>query len=164
MAQDAVLLPGATLGVLGGGQLGRMFVHAAQSLGYRTVVLDPDADSPAGLVAHEHIRADYLDEAALNRLAQACDAITTEFENVPARVYRSCDPSFTTKKPAPKIVRSRLRSVATSEPTFVLMSIDFTPTPSPTCVGFLPPIVADGAAACDVVIDNKSPNVTRLPR
>lgn len=80
-----VLLPGATLGVLGGGQLGRMFVHAAQSLGYRTVVLDPDADSPAGAVAHEHIRADYLDETALARLAQACDAITTEFENVPAR-------------------------------------------------------------------------------
>ena len=80
-----VLLPGATLGVLGGGQLGRMFVHAAQSLGYRTVVLDPDADSPAGAVAHEHIRADYLDEEALAALAAACDAITTEFENVPAR-------------------------------------------------------------------------------
>jgi 5-(carboxyamino)imidazole ribonucleotide synthase len=80
-----ILLPGATLGVLGGGQLGRMFVHAAQSLGYRTVVLDPDADSPAGLVAHEHIRADYLDEAALSRLAAACEAVTTEFENVPAR-------------------------------------------------------------------------------
>ena len=83
-----VLLPGATLGVLGGGQLGRMFVHAAQSLGYRTVVLDPDADSPAGAVAHEHIRADYLDEAALGRLAAACDAITTEFENVPARALQ----------------------------------------------------------------------------
>ena len=80
-----VLLPGATLGVLGGGQLGRMFLHAAQSLGFRTVVLDPDADSPAGAVAHEHIRADYLDEAALAALAAACDAITTEFENVPAR-------------------------------------------------------------------------------
>lgn len=81
---DQILLPGATLGVMGGGQLGRMFVHAAQSLGYRTVVLDPDADSPAGAVAHEHIRADYLDEAGLARLAAACDAITTEFENVPA--------------------------------------------------------------------------------
>ncbi|MCZ8076822.1 MAG: ATP-grasp domain-containing protein, partial [Paucibacter sp.] len=80
------LLPGeATLGVMGGGQLGRMFVHAAQSLGYRTVVLDPDADSPAGLVAHEHIHAGYLDEAGLARLAEAADAITTEFENVPAQ-------------------------------------------------------------------------------
>jgi len=80
------LLPGeATLGVMGGGQLGRMFVHAAQSLGYRTVVLDPDADSPAGLVAHEHIHAGYLDEAGLARLAEVADAITTEFENVPAQ-------------------------------------------------------------------------------
>ena len=75
----------ATLGVLGGGQLGRMFVQAAQTLGYRTVVLDPDADSPAGLVAHQHIRADYLDEQGLAELARICDAITTEFENVPAQ-------------------------------------------------------------------------------
>lgn len=81
------LLPAATttLGVLGGGQLGRMFVHAAQSLGFRTLVLDPDAASPAGLVAHEHLRADYLDESALTRMAAACAAITTEFENVPAQ-------------------------------------------------------------------------------
>lgn len=82
----AVLLPGkATLGVIGGGQLGRMFVQAAQSLGFTTVVLDADADSPAGAVAHRQIRADYLDEAGLAALAEACDAITTEFENVPAR-------------------------------------------------------------------------------
>ncbi len=80
-----VLLPGeATLGVMGGGQLGRMFVQAAQSLGFRTVVLDPDADSPAGAVAHQQIRADYLDPRGLAQLAEACDAITTEFENVPA--------------------------------------------------------------------------------
>lgn len=74
-----------TLGVLGGGQLGRMFVHAAQAMGYRTVVLDPDPDSPAGGVSHEHLQAAYSDEAALDALAQACDAVTTEFENVPAR-------------------------------------------------------------------------------
>ena len=73
-----------TLGVLGGGQLGRMFVHAAQALGYRCVVLDPDAISPAGAVAESHVRADYLDPAGLAQLARDCDAITTEFENVPA--------------------------------------------------------------------------------
>ncbi|HEX4234425.1 MAG TPA: 5-(carboxyamino)imidazole ribonucleotide synthase [Caldimonas sp.] len=78
------IAPGATLGVLGGGQLGRMFVHAAQAMGYRTAVLDPDSSSPAGLVSHEHIRADYLDPAALARLAERCAAVTTEFENVPA--------------------------------------------------------------------------------
>lgn len=79
-----VLLPGATLGVLGGGQLGRMFVHAAQRMGYFTAVLDPDPDSPAGRVSHHHVRADYLDEIALARLSGFADAITTEFENVPA--------------------------------------------------------------------------------
>ena len=78
------ILPGATLGVMGGGQLGRMFVQAAQSLGYFTAVLDADAISPAGLVAHYHIAADYLDEQGLAQLMQRCEAITTEFENVPA--------------------------------------------------------------------------------
>jgi 5-(carboxyamino)imidazole ribonucleotide synthase len=78
------ILPGATLGVMGGGQLGRMFVHAAQRMGYFTAVLDPDAASPAGLVSHRHIRADYLDERGLAELVQASAAITTEFENVPA--------------------------------------------------------------------------------
>ena len=84
MSGAAIVAPGATLGVLGGGQLGRMFVHAAERLGYRTIVLDPDAASPAGLVAHEHLRADYLDAAALDRLAERAAAVTTEFENVPA--------------------------------------------------------------------------------
>ncbi|MBC5782847.1 5-(carboxyamino)imidazole ribonucleotide synthase [Ramlibacter sp. USB13] len=79
-----VLLPGSTLGVMGGGQLGRMFVHAAQRMGYFTAVLDPDADSPAGRVSHHHVQADYLDEIGLARLSGFSDAVTTEFENVPA--------------------------------------------------------------------------------
>jgi len=85
MTGGAFIAPGATLGVMGGGQLARMFVHAAQRLGYTTAVLDPDPSSPAGLVAHHHVRADYLDEAGLDRLAELSAAITTEFENVPAR-------------------------------------------------------------------------------
>ena len=78
------LLPGATLGVLGGGQLGRMWAHTAQRMGYHTAVLDPDAQSPAGLVSHHHIHTDYLDAAGLQQLAAVCQAVTTEFENVPA--------------------------------------------------------------------------------
>lgn len=74
----------ATLGVMGGGQLGRMFVHAAQALGYVTVVLDPDSSSPAGLVSQQHIQSDYLDEQGLEQLIRHCAAVTTEFENVPA--------------------------------------------------------------------------------
>ena len=74
----------ATLGVMGGGQLGRMFVHAAQRLGYFTAVLDPDPHSPAGLVSHHHIQTEYSDAAGLAELAKISAAITTEFENVPA--------------------------------------------------------------------------------
>ena len=87
----AALLPGTgasgqqtTLGVMGGGQLGRMFVQAAQRMGYFTAVLDPDAASPAGLVSHFHIHSGYTDEQGLAQLMQRCAAITTEFENVPA--------------------------------------------------------------------------------
>ena len=72
------------LGVLGGGQLGRMFVHAAQSLGYETVVLDPDRHSPAGRISHHFIEAGYRDPDGLRELAARAQAITTEFENVPA--------------------------------------------------------------------------------
>jgi 5-(carboxyamino)imidazole ribonucleotide synthase len=79
-----MILPGATLGVLGGGQLGRMFTLAAHSMGYRVVVLDPDPHSPAGLIASQHIQAGYTDHAALQMLGDACAAVTTEFENVPA--------------------------------------------------------------------------------
>ncbi|MEJ8821774.1 5-(carboxyamino)imidazole ribonucleotide synthase [Variovorax humicola] len=80
----APILPGATLGVMGGGQLGRMFVHEAQRMGYATAVLDPDPDSPAGRASHHYIHADYTDVDGLARLAGLADAITTEFENVPA--------------------------------------------------------------------------------
>ena len=94
---SAALLPGvlgedgrpATLGVMGGGQLGRMFVQSAQEMGFVTVVLDPDAASPAGAVAHHHIRAGYLDEQGLAQLMQRASAITTEFENVPAAALLS---------------------------------------------------------------------------
>jgi 5-(carboxyamino)imidazole ribonucleotide synthase len=78
------ILPGQTLGILGGGQLGRMFVVAARTLGYRIAVLDPDPASPAGRIADLHIQADYDDARALAQLADTCAAITTEFENVPA--------------------------------------------------------------------------------
>ena len=74
---------------MGGGQLGRMFVHAAQRMGYFTAVLDPEADSPAGRVSHHHICAEYLDPQGLAELAQLSAAVTTEFENVPAQALRT---------------------------------------------------------------------------
>jgi 5-(carboxyamino)imidazole ribonucleotide synthase len=78
-----VILPGATLGVLGGGQLGRMFTMRARDMGYRVIVLEPDASSPAGAVADRHLRAAYDDPAALDTLADLCSAVTIEFENIP---------------------------------------------------------------------------------
>jgi 5-(carboxyamino)imidazole ribonucleotide synthase len=79
-----VILPGATLGVLGGGQLGRMFTLRARVMGYGVLVLDPDPGSPAGQVADCHLRAAYTDNTALDQMAATCAAVTTEFENVPA--------------------------------------------------------------------------------
>jgi 5-(carboxyamino)imidazole ribonucleotide synthase len=81
-----MILPGSTLGMLGGGQLGRMFVSAAIEMGYKVIVLEPDPFSPAGKLADEHIIAAYDDEGALGKLGKSCDVVTTEFENIPAAV------------------------------------------------------------------------------
>ena len=81
---DKLILPPAMLGMLGGGQLGRFFVIAAHEMGYQVTVLDPDENSPAGKIADMHLCAAYDDKVALQLLAKTCQAITTEFENVPA--------------------------------------------------------------------------------
>lgn len=80
----AVIQPPAMLGMLGGGQLGRFFVIAAHEMGYKVTVLDPDKHSPAGSIADVHLCAAFDDAAALQTMAQTCQAISTEFENVPA--------------------------------------------------------------------------------
>ena len=84
-----IILPPAMLGMLGGGQLGRFFVIAAHEMGYRVTVLDPDKSSPAGKIADVHLCAAYDDAAALKTMADTCQAITTEFENVPASTLES---------------------------------------------------------------------------
>ena len=83
-ASSTAISPPAMLGVLGGGQLGRYFVIAARTMGYRTTVLEPDPQAPAGKVADVHIVAAYDDPAALEQLATTCAVVTTEFENAPA--------------------------------------------------------------------------------
>jgi 5-(carboxyamino)imidazole ribonucleotide synthase len=82
------ILPNAMLGILGGGQLGRMFTMSAKAMGYRVTVLDPDPDSPAGSLADVHLQAGYTDAAALETMARTCAAVTTEFENVPAETMQ----------------------------------------------------------------------------
>ena len=100
-----MILPGATLGMLGGGQLGRMFVTAAQTMGYKVIVLEPDVNSPAGIIADQHICAKYTDEDALAQLAQQCDAVTTEFENIPATVLSYLEDK-TVVHPSSKVLAS----------------------------------------------------------
>ncbi|SIQ15873.1 5-(carboxyamino)imidazole ribonucleotide synthase [Rhizobium sp. RU35A] len=73
----------STLGIIGGGQLGRMLAMAAARLNFRTIILEPQSDCPAAQVANRQIVAAYDDRAALDELAAACDVITYEFENVP---------------------------------------------------------------------------------
>ncbi len=80
----APILPGATLGVLGGGQLGRMFSLAARSMGYRVSVFAPEDDTPAGQIAYREVRAPYDDLDAVREFASDVSVVTFEFENVPA--------------------------------------------------------------------------------
>lgn len=79
-----MILPGKTIGVLGGGQLGRMFAQAAQSLGYRVHVYEPQTHCPAGAVANREVNASYDDAEALMEFARGVDVVTYEFENIPA--------------------------------------------------------------------------------
>src|SRR3569833_1498953 len=78
-----MILPGKTNGVLGGGQLGRMFAHAAERLGYRVHIYEPSLNSPAGEVAAVETNAEYTDVEKLTAFAKSCDVVTYEFENIP---------------------------------------------------------------------------------
>lgn len=80
-----MILPGATLGVLGGGQLGRMFAMSARSMGYQVVTWDPDPHCPAKDFSSFHLSAGFEDEDAIRYSLDNIDAVTTEFENVPAK-------------------------------------------------------------------------------
>jgi len=111
-----MILPDSSLGVLGGGQLGRMFTLAAHRMGYRVVVLDPDPHSPAGLIAEQHIKADYRDRAALQMLGDECAAITTEFENIPAESLEFLE-QFVPVRPGTDAVRIAQNRI--EEKTFI---------------------------------------------
>jgi 5-(carboxyamino)imidazole ribonucleotide synthase len=103
MTPDPAITPPAALGILGGGQLGRYFVMAARTMGYRTIVLEPDAHAPAGMVADEHLVAAYDDEEALRHLASTCAVVTTEFENPPSAAMEWLS-DHTAVRPSPAAV------------------------------------------------------------
>ncbi|MFZ4764632.1 MAG: 5-(carboxyamino)imidazole ribonucleotide synthase, partial [Roseimicrobium sp.] len=85
MSPPQPILPGATLGVMGSGQLGRMFAIAARRMGYRVHTFSPDYDTPTGQIADREYSASYDDEAAVREFAQSIQVLTFEFENVPSR-------------------------------------------------------------------------------
>ncbi len=105
-----MIIPEAILGVLGGGQLGRMFCMAARTMGYQVWVLDPDPNSPAGAVANRHLQADYHDHTALDDMGKHCAAVTTEFENVPAETLEFLESRVTVRpgSRAVSIARDRI--------------------------------------------------------
>ena len=85
---SGVLAPGSRIGLMGGGQLGRMFILAARSMGYRVSVFVPEDSSPAGQVADEETTRDYLDEEAVRAFARSVDVLTFEFENIPQQALQ----------------------------------------------------------------------------
>ena len=99
----SVIFPGATLGVLGSGQLGRMFAIAARRLGYRVHVLSPDDDTPTGQVADWEVRADYRDLERVAEFARTVSVVTFEFENVPAETTSVCE-RFAPVRPAGSVL------------------------------------------------------------
>jgi len=110
-----VVLPSATIGILGGGQLGRMTAMAAAALGYRVHVFDPDADAPAAQVAARHTMAAYEDLDAVRTFARAVDVVTFEFENVPAGTAEACEGAAPVR-PSPQVLhvaQHRLREKQT---------------------------------------------------
>ena len=86
-----MILPGAVIGVLGGGQLGRMFAIAARRMGYRVHTLSPDADTPTGQVADVEIIAPYEDLDAVRKFSAAVSVVTFEFENVPSATAEAAE-------------------------------------------------------------------------
>lgn len=145
----------ATLGVMGGGQLGRMFVHAAQQLGYFTTVLDPDPHSPAGYVSHHFIQTAYDDAAGLAQLAAQCDAITTEFENVPAQAL--------TALAATRPVAPGAAAVAIAQDR-IAEKDHFVACAGVSGVSCAPFAVIDSAAAVEAVPDALLPGILKTAR
>jgi len=109
-----ILQPGSTVGVLGSGQLGRMFALAARELGYRIIVYSPDNDSPTGQIADDEFSCQYDDLDRIREFARKVQVITFEFENVPAATTDAAA-EFAPVRPAGEILhitQHRLREKA----------------------------------------------------
>ncbi len=100
-ASPRTISPGSTIGILGGGQLGRMTAIAAANLGYKCEIFEPQKACPASQVANGHIAADYTSESALLKFASKVDVITLEFENVPVKTLQILE-AYKPVRPGPK--------------------------------------------------------------
>src|SRR4051812_40744488 len=94
-----------TIGILGGGQLGRMLTQAAKELNFRVIVMDPGANCPAAQVGAEEITADWYDKKAIRKLAEQCDYLTIEFEHLDTEVLDELEKSGKKVNPKPQTVR-----------------------------------------------------------
>src|SRR5579871_766844 len=93
-----------TVGILGGGQLGRMLAQAAQSIGMEVAVLDPDPDAPAGQIVRRHVVGSFRDPEKIKELAQGCDVVTTEIEHVDAETLALLERSGVNIQPAARTI------------------------------------------------------------
>ncbi len=115
-----VYLPGSKIGVMGGGQLGRMFAIAARRMGYRIHTFAPDEDTPAGQLADREISAEYEDEEAVRSFARSVDVLTFEFENIPLQTIRW----------AGAIAKSDRAATRSTFPSTVCVRRNFCPVPA----------------------------------
>jgi 5-(carboxyamino)imidazole ribonucleotide synthase len=111
MSEHKVFLPGSTIGVMGGGQLGRMFAIAARRMGYRVHTFSPDEDTPTGQLADKEVAASYTDEKAVRAFASEIDVLTFEFENIPSQTLAWAEEECTVRPSgsALQICQHRLR-------------------------------------------------------
>ena len=164
--ENSVVEPGSTIGVLGSGQLGRMFVIAAKQLGYRVHVFSPSHDSPAGQVADFEIQAAYDDHEAVERFAKQVDLITLEFENVPVETINVAA-RFAPVRPGAKVLETTQNRI--KEKTFLRDNGfpvgNFKPVRSldqlkAACEGFLPAVLKTTTLG----YDGKGQVIIRDPR
>src|ERR1051326_2934288 len=99
------IFPGSTIGILGGGQLGRMLGLVARRMGYKVIILDPSADAPCRQIADEQVLARYDDIEAVLKFGEKCDVVTYEFENIDARSVEALEMRGHTVYPSSQVLK-----------------------------------------------------------
>src|SRR5699024_6782991 len=98
MTSNKTILPMKTIGIIGGGQLGKMLAQSALRMGYKVAILDPSEDAPARATSHEFIQAEFSDEHALKKLEERSDVLTYEFKNIKEHLLRDLVEHYNVRK------------------------------------------------------------------